>query len=60
MLFRSHAAKLAEMTALLKKEMERYADTAPLKVANPQPAEWSPPGNTSKGKAADQTKPEQP
>ncbi len=46
----AHAAKLAEMTALLKKEMERYADTAPLKVANPHPAEWSPPGNTSKGK----------
>jgi arylsulfatase A-like enzyme len=39
-----HAAKVAEMTALLKKEMERYGDTAPLKIANPQPAEWSPPG----------------
>jgi arylsulfatase A-like enzyme len=38
-----HAAKLAEMTALLQKEMARYGDTAPLKVANPKPAEWTPP-----------------
>ena len=39
----AHAAKLAEMTALLEKEMQRYGDTAPLKVANPKPADWSPP-----------------
>ena len=45
----AHATKVAEMTALLQKEMERYADTAPLKVANPQPAEWSPPGVGNKG-----------
>jgi arylsulfatase A-like enzyme len=38
-----HAAKLAELTALLEKEMRRYGDTAPLKVANPQPADWTPP-----------------
>jgi arylsulfatase A-like enzyme len=38
-----HAAKLAELTALLEKEMQRYGDTAPLKVANPQPADWTPP-----------------
>ena len=38
-----HAAKVAEMTALLEKEMANYADTAPLKVANPKPAAWSPP-----------------
>ena len=37
------------MTALLEKEMERYADTAPLKVINPQPAAWSPPSADSKG-----------
>ena len=37
-----HAARLAELTALLEKEMQRYGDTAPLKVANPQPADWTP------------------
>ena len=31
------------MTALLEKEMARCGDTAPLKVANPKPAEWTPP-----------------
>ena len=38
-----YAAKVAEMTALLEKEMQRYGDTAPLKVANAKPAEWTPP-----------------
>jgi arylsulfatase A-like enzyme len=38
-----HAAKVAEMTDLLEKEMTRYGDTYPLKVANPMPAEWKPP-----------------
>jgi len=38
-----HTAKVAEMTALLVKEMARYGDTYPLTVDNPQPAEWSPP-----------------
>jgi hypothetical protein len=38
------AAKVAEMMALLQKQMELYGDTHPLKVANPQPAEWTPPG----------------
>ena len=42
-----HAAKLAEMTALLEKEMQRHGDTAPLKIANPQPADWSPPAKRS-------------
>jgi arylsulfatase A-like enzyme len=42
-----HAAKLAEMTALLEKEMREYGDTAPLKVANPKPAEWTPPAKKS-------------
>ena len=38
-----HAAKVAEMTAVLEKEMARYDDKAPLKVAKPKPAEWTPP-----------------
>lgn len=36
-------AKLNEMTILLKKEMTSYSDTFPLTVANPKPAEWTPP-----------------
>ena len=38
-----HAAKVAQLTAALEKEMARYADQHPLKVANPKPASWSPP-----------------
>ena len=38
-----HAAKVAQLTASLEKEMSRYADQHPLKVANPKPAAWSPP-----------------
>ena len=39
-----HNTKLTELTALLQKEMARYADTFPLRVANPKAAEWTPPG----------------
>ena len=39
----AHATKVAEMTALLEKEMARYGDKAPLRVDSPQPAEWTPP-----------------
>ncbi len=45
-----HAAKLAEMTALLEKEMRAHDDKAPLKVANPKPAEWTPPATVPKRK----------
>ena len=38
-----HQAKLTELTALLQKEMAGHADTYPLTVANPKPAEWTPP-----------------
>ena len=38
-----HAAKVAQLTASLEKEMARYADQHPLKVTNPAPAAWSPP-----------------
>jgi hypothetical protein len=31
------------LTALLENEMQNDGDTAPLTVANPKPAEWSPP-----------------
>jgi arylsulfatase A-like enzyme len=47
-----HAAKVAELTALLEKEMPRYEDETPLKVANPKSPEWTPPaaGETPKKK----------
>jgi hypothetical protein len=35
-------SKITEMTALLQKEMMAHADTFPLTVANPEPAEWLP------------------
>jgi arylsulfatase A-like enzyme len=37
------AARLASLTALLEKEQNHFGDTAPLRVPNPQPAEWTPP-----------------
>jgi len=37
------AAKIAELTAQLEKTRQEFGDTAPLTVANPQPAEWTPP-----------------
>ena len=39
----AHASQVAALTALLRREMERYGDTAPLSVPNPQPADWTPP-----------------
>lgn len=38
-----YAARVAEMTALLQREMTAYGDTHSLTVADPQPAEWTPP-----------------
>jgi len=38
-----YARKVAQLTRLMKKEMKHYGDKAPLKVANPKPAEWTPP-----------------
>lgn len=38
-----YSAKVAELTVLLKKEQIQFGDKAPLRVANPRPAEWSPP-----------------
>lgn len=56
-----HTAKIAELTALLQKEMAAYADDRPLTVPSPQPAEWTPPGSganlskKAKGKPAPET-----
>jgi len=54
------AAKVASMTSLLAKEMAAYGDKAPLQVAHPQPAEWSPPVKTKKAAAKKVSKPPPP
>ncbi len=38
-----HAAKVAELLAMLAEEQCQFDDNAPLSVAMPQPAEWLPP-----------------
>ena len=43
------AARISELTALLQKEMQRYDDATPLKVASPRPAEWTPPETNASG-----------
>lgn len=50
-----HARRLAELTAALEKEMAAYGDKHPLKVADPRPAEWTPPAARS-GKPAKRKK----
>ncbi len=40
----SHVAKVIEMMALLEKQQRVFGDEAPLHVAHPKPAVWSPPG----------------
>ena len=42
------AEKIKELTALLEKTRKEYGDTAPLQVANPKPAEWTPPAKDQK------------
>jgi arylsulfatase A-like enzyme len=42
-----HAAKVRAMTVLLQHEMTRYDDKSPLTVANPKPADWTPPTSGS-------------
>lgn len=43
-----NAARVVALTALLENEQQHFGDTAPLKVANPQPADWSPPAGSTK------------
>jgi arylsulfatase A-like enzyme len=40
-----YAERVNGMTTILEKEMARYGDSAPLKVANPKPAAWTPPAH---------------
>jgi arylsulfatase A-like enzyme len=40
------AAKVAELLALLARQQKEFGDTAPLSVANPNPASWTPPAPT--------------
>ncbi len=39
----AHVAKVGEMMTLLHKQQQKFADTAPLEVSDPKPAEWSAP-----------------
>lgn len=43
----AQAGKIAELNALLEKEMRSNGDSASLTVQNPKPAEWSPPTDDS-------------
>ncbi len=43
------AGRIREMTTLMKTEMDAFGDTAPLQVASPKPAEWTPPARGAKG-----------
>jgi arylsulfatase A-like enzyme len=38
-----HSERLKAITASLEREMNRYGDQVPLRVAHPRPAEWKPP-----------------
>ena len=51
-----HAGKIAELTALLTKEMTSHSDTTPLTVAKPKPAEWTPPAPGNKAENPAQKK----
>jgi len=42
-----YAAKVEEMTKLMKKEMKHYGDKAPLNIGHPKPAAWIPPEGAS-------------
>ncbi len=53
-----NAMKVAEMTALLKQEMNRYADQTPLIVNNRKPAAWTPPTRTATPAKRPKIKPE--
>ena len=44
----AHAAKVAELMALLEKEMRQSGDTGVLQVAIPKPAEWTPPAKAGR------------
>ncbi len=44
-----HAAKVADLMTRLEKDLTAFGDKHPLKVSNPEPAEWTPP--VANGKA---------
>ncbi len=45
----AHAAKVAELMALLAKEQKQFGDTEPLTVAKSEKAEWTPPRKGESG-----------
>jgi arylsulfatase A-like enzyme len=52
-----HAARVVELTTALTKEMKASGDNAPLKIAKPEPAAWTPPADARQGRSADDKKP---
>jgi arylsulfatase A-like enzyme len=52
----AHAAKVAEMTALLRQAQREFGDEFPLTVANPRNPAWSPPKPPSKPTGTTQKK----
>jgi arylsulfatase A-like enzyme len=42
-----YAAKVAELTVALMKQQRIFGDIAPLEVAHPRPAEWTPPARNT-------------
>ena len=52
------AARITELTALLEQTRKTFGDSAPLQVANPKPAAWSPPvgDNARPGKGKNKPK----
>jgi len=55
-----HAQKVVELTAAMEEEMRQFGDTAPLKVAEPKPAEWTPPAKDTKPEIKGNAKPAAP
>jgi arylsulfatase A-like enzyme len=43
-----NAARVAALMALLEEQQHQFGDAEPLKIPNPQPADWSPPAPTGK------------
>ena len=54
------AAKVAELLALLEREQQKFGDAAPLTIANPKPATWTPPAMIKTAAAQQSPAPSQP
>ncbi|MFM9965668.1 MAG: sulfatase/phosphatase domain-containing protein, partial [Planctomycetaceae bacterium] len=55
-----HAAKVADLMTRLEQDLTAFGDKHPLKVANPEPAEWSPPVTEGRLKNGSRTRKNRP